>query len=155
MEIAGVYIVFLALWEKLAAHDRSMDRLRGEDRPSDVPSALCQVQTLGQTVGSMFYDQGYKLQASSLGEVFETLNIAHPEDYRRRSLSVGDVVVDPTGTPWVCQMAGWKRVVPRSEFSPANDFAAAATQFDGDLEAAARQRREALEALDAVEAPNG
>jgi hypothetical protein len=155
MELAGVYIVFLALWDKLAAHDRSMDKLR-DGAPSDVPSALCQVQTLGQTVGSMFYEQqGYKLQAGSLGEVFETLNIAHPDDYRRRSLSVGDVVVDPHGTPWVCQMAGWKKVVPRSSYSPANDFAVAATKFEGDLEAASCERRAALEALDAQEVSNG
>jgi hypothetical protein len=36
----------------------------------------------------------FRLEALTVGHVFEQLNIDHPEGYRFRSLSVGDFVVD-------------------------------------------------------------
>lgn len=139
MEMAGVYMVFLALWDKLSKHDDDA-RARGWNGPG----ALTEV-TSGGTVGPFFYDNGYALEATCLGEVFEVLNIAQPADYRRRSLSVGDVVVDPSGATWVCQPCGWGRLEPKNEWDPRGDFARATSNFAGDLRAACKDRNVRME----------
>lgn len=50
----------------------------------------------------------YRLRADSRDEVFEFLNIAHPEGWRDRSMCVGDVVIDPENNASLCRMVGWE-----------------------------------------------
>lgn len=38
------------------------------------------------------YEKVYELESTGLEEVYRTLNIKHPADYKARSLSVGDVI---------------------------------------------------------------
>ncbi len=52
----------------------------------------------------------YKLEADSVEDVFYKLNIDHPADYKLRSMSVGDLVVDPEGVAWICASFGWKKL---------------------------------------------
>ena len=124
--VHGVYTVFLANWDKLRA--LSADR-----------SDLCRVMMDGETVGTPYYFDGYSLQASCVGEVFQILNMDHPADYRQRSLSVGDVVVDPTGRVWVVQGMGWKEL--DTQTYPGSDFQAAA-KLGGSLKSARANRIE-------------
>lgn len=51
----------------------------------------------------------------ALENLFHTFNMAHPEGYRNRSLSVGDVVelIEPghaDGFHYACQPVGWERI---------------------------------------------
>ena len=49
----------------------------------------------------------------TLTKIFEIFNIAHPEDYTGRSLSVGDVVVLLAHGEYIgyaCEMVGWKTI---------------------------------------------
>lgn len=48
-------------------------------------------------------------EAALLEKIFEIYNIAHPVDYRERSLSVGDVV-EINGCRFACQPTGWTRL---------------------------------------------
>jgi hypothetical protein len=64
---------------------------------------------LGTTVPA--WHQTYDLEASSLGEVFEILNIAHPADYKLRSLSVGDIVFNiDTAEEFLVAPVGFKKI---------------------------------------------
>lgn len=50
----------------------------------------------------------YDLNAVDLDDVFFILNMKHPADYRNRSLSVGDVVVDrDAAKAYICLSVGW------------------------------------------------
>ena len=51
----------------------------------------------------------YNLEAKDRNEVFEVLNIAHPDDYCLRSMSVGDIVIDSEGC-WLCCAVGWMKL---------------------------------------------
>ena len=46
---------------------------------------------------------------SVLERLFEKFNIAHPEDFKGHSLSVGDIVV-LDGVAYVCNSFGWDKV---------------------------------------------
>lgn len=46
---------------------------------------------------------------SVLERLFEKFNIAHPEDFRGHSLSVGDIVV-LDGVAYVCNSFGWDKI---------------------------------------------
>lgn len=53
--------------------------------------------------------------SAALENIFRTFNIEHPEDYRNRSLSVGDVVQvtedgHADGFYYACQPVGWERI---------------------------------------------
>jgi hypothetical protein len=124
--INGIYVAFLANWDKLRA--LSPDR-----------SDLFRVTMDGETVGTPYYLDGYALQASCVGEVFQILNMNHPADYRQRSLCVGDVVVDPTGRVWVVQGMGWKEL--DTQTYPGSDFQTAA-KLGGSLQQARANRIE-------------
>jgi hypothetical protein len=77
------------------------------------------------------YRQGDKLELAYAGEVevpshlsspeacmhagcdtlFETFNIDHPNDYRNRSMSVGDVVIlGSNRIAYACESIGWKEI---------------------------------------------
>ena len=43
----------------------------------------------------------------TLEEVFQVLNVDRPEDYKERSLSVGDVVTIAESCSYVCDWTGW------------------------------------------------
>lgn len=120
--LAGIYLVFLALWDKLMENDE-----RHRSAGYEGPSEHLRVTLYGEAASTGFYDNAYKLEATSVGEVFEILNIRHPEDYKRRSLSVGDIVVDPNGDAWIVKGMGWEKLHDR------NLFSVAARQNDGDL----------------------
>jgi hypothetical protein len=122
--LAGIYLVFLALWDKLLANDEAY-RSAGYEGPSE----HLRVTLYGEAASTGFYDNAYKLEATCVGEVFEILNIRHPEDYRRRSLSVGDIVVDPNGDAWIVKGMGWEKL------QDTNLFSKAAREHDGDLRA--------------------
>lgn len=50
----------------------------------------------------------YELPATDAAEVFNILNYDHPANYRQRSLSVGDVVIDlTTKERWIVAPRGW------------------------------------------------
>ncbi|NIT77331.1 MAG: hypothetical protein GWN58_23030 [Anaerolineae bacterium] len=89
------YCVFTADWDALRALDDNRD-------------TLVAVTWHGKTVDPKFYDDGFWLEADCLGAVFERLNLDPPASWQRRSLSVGDVVVDPEGKAHVCCPVGWK-----------------------------------------------
>lgn len=91
------YTVFLADYDKLRDLDDNRD-------------TLWDVTARGNVVDRDLYMAPYVLEAKGVEDVFRILNIQHPEDYRRRSLCVGDVVVDESGDAWVCKGAGWKLV---------------------------------------------
>lgn len=44
-----------------------------------------------------------------LEKLFERFNIDHPDDYKNRSLSVGDAVI-LGGAVWFCQTVGWQKM---------------------------------------------
>jgi len=91
------YTVHLADYDKLRALDDNRD-------------TLWDVTAHGNAVSRDLYMDPYVLEAKGIEDVFEILNIRHPADYRRRSLSVGDVVVDESGDAWICKGTGWKLV---------------------------------------------
>lgn len=98
--VVGIYRVLLVDWDLL--------RELGDNRDT-----LWSVQN-GNLTELPHYLSPYKLQATSLGEVFEVLNIRQPENFRlkpgARSLSVGDVVIDPDERVWICRPVGWHEV---------------------------------------------
>lgn len=108
------YMIYLADWDKL--------RALNDDRQT-----LWDVTTKGKTLDDRsLYMEPYKLEASSIKEAYEILNIRHPDQWRneqRRSLSVGDVVVDESGEAWVCRSVGWKRVRDWEPKSLVNELA--------------------------------
>jgi hypothetical protein len=91
------YTVHLADWDKMRAL-------------KDNRETLWNVTTKGEVMARDLYMEPYTLEAKGINEVFEILNIRHPADYRRRSMSVSDVVVDESGDAWVCRGTGWKPV---------------------------------------------
>jgi hypothetical protein len=42
--------------------------------------------------------------------VFRILNIEHPEGYRDRSMSVGDLVIEDNNRTWICKPFGWANI---------------------------------------------
>jgi len=89
------YCVFTADWDSLRAMDDGRDK-------------LWSVMSEGETVEAEFYEDGFWLEADSVGDVFYKLNMDPPMGWRRRSMSVGDVVVDPEGNAKVCRPVGWE-----------------------------------------------
>ena len=66
-----------------------------------------------------------EVEVASLEAIFDLTNHGvHQQDWRTnpgvqvcttasvRSTSVGDVVVAPNGTPWICASVGWRRIAP-------------------------------------------
>lgn len=66
-----------------------------------------------------------EVEADSFEAIFDLTNHGvHQQDWRTnpgvhvcttanvRSTSVGDVVVAPNGTPWICAPVGWRRITP-------------------------------------------
>jgi len=115
-QLIGLYCIFLA----------NLDKLRDLDDNRDT---LCDVTWDGCVVGTAFYDNAYRMEAAGLEDVFERLNMNHPADYQRRSLSVGDVVVAPDGTAYVCKPCGWQ------SFPATRSFTRCAQEFGGDWKA--------------------
>jgi len=76
----------------------------------------------GRPLGFFGYRQGHALElgyeseidatseAEARDRLFEKFNIAHPSDYRNRSMSVGDVIVFDGNRAYACESAGWKEV---------------------------------------------
>ena len=57
----------------------------------------------------------------ALNRLFEILNIAHPDDYRARSLSVDDIVtltINGERTGWRCARYGWDPIEPADQPGP-------------------------------------
>jgi hypothetical protein len=77
----------------------------------------------GRNVGFFGYEAGHALELAYQGEVdapddltccewlFERFNIAHPVDYRNRSMSVGDVVVLDGGKAYTCANIGFREII--------------------------------------------
>lgn len=92
------YIVHILDWNKMGA--AAVAKLN-TDTASVVRDAIT----------ARFYFE-YRLEAESIGAVFEKLNIDHPADYFHRSMSVGDVVIDEeTREVHVCLPVGWKKLL--------------------------------------------
>lgn len=99
------YVVSLLKWSRTG---------RDEDKVMD------QRMGLGEGVlrcGSGYYEDEYSLEVEDYGderrgveEVYYVLNMSHPADYRRRSLSVGDLVLTPSGAMMLCCGCGWRDV---------------------------------------------
>ena len=47
-----------------------------------------------------------------LEAIFYFLNMRHPDDYKHRSLSVGDVVTLNNDRSYLCAPLGWQRITP-------------------------------------------
>lgn len=45
-----------------------------------------------------------------LNALFRTFNVAHPDDFTGRSMSVSDVVVLDGDTVWYCDNLGWSQL---------------------------------------------
>jgi len=54
---------------------------------------------------------GYHFEEEALEEIFKIFNINHPEEYKGRSLSVGDVV-ELKGILFLCDSVGWSKISP-------------------------------------------
>ena len=92
----ATYHVYIVDWDLVRIIDPSRE-------------LLFNITRKGKVADKRLYHRPYKLEADNLEHVFEILNIAHPRDYNRRSLSNGDIVVDETGTAWVCLPIGWEK----------------------------------------------
>jgi hypothetical protein len=71
-------------------------------------SVIMKALTMGQIMTP------YHLEADNMDKVFETLNINHPDDYQRRSLSVGDLIISNDEVFQVTSL-GFQRVDSRIE----------------------------------------
>ena len=89
--------VFIADWDKMRSLDDNRDTLWAS-------------QHNGFVFGEDLYLDPYVLEAESIEDAYRILNIGHPEDYQRRSMSVGDVIVDDSNQAWVCKREGWRKV---------------------------------------------
>lgn len=89
--------VFIADWDKM--------RALGDNRDT-----LWASQHNGFVFGAEMYLDPYVIEADSKEHAYEILNLRHPEDYRRRSMSIGDVIVDESGKAFVCRREGWRQV---------------------------------------------
>lgn len=63
----------------------------------------------GEPFPSEMYEKTYEMDADNMEQVFEKLNIDHPEDFRSYSLSVGDVLVGDDGA-YIVDQFGFKPV---------------------------------------------
>lgn len=74
------YTVILPRWHEMAGEER--DVVMDGEAPPEAYRVILQAGTF----------DAYHLEAGGPDEVFEILNIAHPADYKFRSLSVGDLI---------------------------------------------------------------
>ena len=82
-------------------HDRKMFRPLGRDE-YEVDSTIYDKVYEGSDMSSSTYDM--------LEDLFQKFNIARPDDFRGRSMSVSDVVVINNKYPYYCDTIGWKEV---------------------------------------------
>lgn len=97
------YRALILNWDKMSREQRFQ---AGSYNADEQKAALRAALTFGHFTR-------FELDAASVEDVYERLNMAHPAEYRAlhlRSLSMGDVVVAPDGLAHQCASFGWHDV---------------------------------------------